>query len=56
MEIDFYDDDLPAPTRTWAESFQENKDFIKLAAKVMWIPVTGFAMSCVFNYYVNNKL
>jgi len=56
MQIDYYDEDLPEPYMTLAESWRAHKEPIKLISKIVSIPVGAFLLTCVFNYYVKKKL
>jgi len=53
---DFYDEDLPEVSLSWAESFQQNKETIKVVAPIVAIPLVAFLCTCVVNYYINKKL
>jgi hypothetical protein len=55
-EVDFYDEDLPEPYMTLAESIRKNKDSIKTVSKIVGTPIGAFLLTCVFNYYVKKKL
>lgn len=55
-ELDFYDEDLPEPYMTLAESWHAHKESIKTISKIVGTPVLAFAVTCVFNYYVKKKL
>lgn len=55
-ELDFYDEDLPEPYMTLAESWTAHKQTIKTVSKIVSIPVGAFLLTCVFNYWVKKKL
>lgn len=56
MPHDYYDDDLPEPYVTLAESLRANSGTIASVGKIISVPVGAFLLTCVFNYYVKKKL
>lgn len=56
MQLDYYDEELPEPYMTLAESYSKNKESIKSVAKIVGTPILAFALTCVFNYYVKKKM
>ena len=55
MEIDYYDEDLPEVTLTWAESFQENKDTIKAVGLLVGIPTALFVAITFANRWMDKN-
>ena len=56
MDTDYYDDDLPAPKRTWAESFRENKGLYKKAGLIIAVPASLSILSFTIAHIAEKKL
>jgi len=56
MDINYYDDDLPAPKRTWAESFRENAGLYRKASLIIAVPATISAVSFAIARFAEKKL